>query len=182
MTHILRSAALLLCCTSMPVLSDPTPTYPMVVGVLEMSGQITAPACVLDTGSASQAVIMGAVSSNDFSGAGSDGAPVPFFLQLDNCETSTEQLARISLRGDIDAHNPQLLRTYSDSSAVAMGVGIAIFDASNHLLIPDGSDMSQARLQDGVTRIGFTARYRATLPEVSGGEANAIAWFTVNYQ
>ena len=167
---------------SLPAISDPVPWYPMVVGIIQMAGQITAPACQVDTGSASQIINMGAISNTDFDGPGSFARSVPFSLRLVQCSNDTRQLARVRVTGDLNPDNPDLLRTYSDSSAVAMGVGLGLFDADHHLLKPDTPQTAQVRIQDGSTRLNFTARYGQTQAQVTGGEADATAWFTVSYQ
>lgn len=149
-------------------------------GALRLRGALVAPACTVATESRNLTVDMGQIRSNQFHGAGSDALPVPFFIRLTDCTTVASQNVGITFWGQSNAVNPHILRITPHINA-AQGVGIALFTAKGESVYPNTTLPAVHTLHDGDNRLQFIAKYRATQPEVTGGIAEATAWFSLTY-
>lgn len=162
--------------------SEAQPTYPVYTGTLVMAGKVTAQTCSVDAGSAEQTIQMGTINNGDFDGAGSYSPSVPFHIRLLKCDTQIGKMALVGFDGETAPDDRQVLRVHGNDNVVAGGVGLTIFDADGKLMIPGRASLSRKTLRDGETQLDFSARYRATQSQVTGGEASAVAWFSVVYQ
>lgn len=150
-------------------------------GNMRFHGEIIAEACRVEAGSHNMSVIMGQVSSNRFHAVGEDTQPVPFDINLLDCSTAVSQRVSVAFHGIADGKNPELL-SVGEGDGVASGVAVAIFDDKNQLIPINGPVYSSTALPpDGPLSLHFVAKYRATGNTVTGGRANAEAWFSLTY-
>ncbi|WP_371822215.1 fimbrial protein [Serratia sp. JSRIV001] len=151
-------------------------------GNMRFQGEIIAEACRVEAGSHNMTVIMGQVSSNRFHAVGEDAGPTPFEINLLDCSTAVSQRVSVAFHGIADGKNPELL-SVGEGNGVASGVGVAIFDEKNQLIPVNGPVRSWTTLpNDGPLSVHFVAKYRATGHTVTGGAANAEAWFSLTYE
>ena len=150
-------------------------------GQVKLRGAITAPGCSVSTASRNQIVDMGIVRSNQFSGVGSYSPPVAFTLHLTGCTQAIYHTVGISFWGVTDGKDPQVLKT-GDGPGISAGVGLALFNAQDELLIPNTLPAHRQLIQVAETRLRFLARYRATSRQVTGGDASSMALFMLTYQ
>lgn len=150
-------------------------------GSVHFQGQVVNTACSVIAGSQEQVVHMGQVRSSQFTAAGDWVAPTAFQITLEDCDTSVSRHAGVLFGGESDAKDPQVFRAGYGAGA-AQGIGVGIFDAAGHLLVPDTAPPWYAPLQNGENVLSFIAKYRATEQHVQAGTADAQVWFTVVYQ
>lgn len=150
-------------------------------GQVKLRGAITAAGCSVSTGSANQIIDMGEVRSNQFSGVGSYSAPVPFSIALTGCSRAIYHTVGVSFWGVTDGKDPLVLRA-ADAADISPGVGLALFDYRDQLMVPNSPPEHAVYIRDGETRLQFLARYRATSRQVTGGAADTWAWFALTYQ
>lgn len=146
-----------------------------------MRGAITAAACSVAPVSSVQIIDMGQFRSNQFTEVGVYAPPVPFSIELNDCSTAVSETAAISFLGVADTKDPRVL-SIEDGVDTARGVGLAIFDHTGNLVMPNAQPHTLGLLREGAMSLRFIARYRATSRQVSGGRADAWTWFTVSYQ
>lgn len=150
-------------------------------GMVHLRGVITAPGCAVSIASQNQTVDMGTVRSNQFTGPGSYAPPVPFIVSLVGCSRAVYQHVGTSFWGVTDGKDPLVLQSGNGLDAVP-GVGLAIFDSHGELMVPNSAPRGFTQLNDGSVNLHFTARYRATAYQVTGGSADTWSWFTLTYQ
>lgn len=131
-------------------------------------------------------VMLGDYSVADFKGPGSTTADVPFSITLSDCEddsTGSTAHAHIYLEGtkgstSVDPANGIFSLS---TGATATGVGIQIRHQDSRVL-PLEQDVEIKKLDLGLTRMDFKARYIQTAPNVSPGLATGALNFTISYQ
>ena len=69
-----------------------------------------------------------------------------------------------------------------EGPGIASGIGIALFDSQGQQLPLNRPADRWISLYRGPTTLNFVAKYRATGRQVTGGAANAQAWFSLTYQ
>ncbi len=69
-----------------------------------------------------------------------------------------------------------------EGPGIATGIGVALFDKEDRLIPLNSPAGAWSRLYTGPTTLHFVAKYRATGHQVTGGAANAQAWFSLTYQ
>ncbi|MDI6539108.1 fimbrial protein [Pantoea ananatis] len=151
-------------------------------GQMRFQGQLYADACEVALGDRSLTVTMGTVSSNRFMRDGDDADPIPFDIHLMNCNTNVSHRVAIQFRGVADGKNPDVL-SVGEGPGIATNVGVALFDDQGNF-IPLNGMLPQAwqKIQAGPMIFHLLAKYRATGREVTGGAANAQAWFYLTYE
>lgn len=150
-------------------------------GNMRFQGVIIAESCRVETGDRQLTVQMGQISSNRFHATGEDTHPVPFDIHLEECNTAVSQRVGIAFHGVADGKNPDVL-SVGEGPGIASGIGIALFDKEGSLLPLNRPPISWSQLYAGPTTLHFVAKYRATGRQVTGGAANAQAWFSLTYQ
>ncbi|MDY1038707.1 fimbrial protein [Lelliottia sp. CFBP8978] len=150
-------------------------------GDVHFYGQVVHAACSVSADSRNQIVQMGQVRSNEFQNSGEWEDPVSFQIKLEDCSAMVSQSAGVIFTGQSDGKDPQVFRA-GDGAGAAQGIGIGIFDAAGHLLVPDSQPLWFAPLQDGESVLSYIAKYRATSTVVKAGDAGAQVWFNVVYQ
>lgn len=149
-------------------------------GIVHLKGQVTAGACAVGPDSLNKMVVMGQVRSNQFAGVGSWADPVPFTLHLIDCDTALSQQVGIVFTGVTDGKDP-LVFSVGRGAGVAEGVGIGLFDAADHQIVPNTRPQYFTTLTKGSVNIPLTAKYRATSDSVIPGVADAVVDFSLYY-
>lgn len=149
-------------------------------GSMHFQGNVIAEACRVEAGDQQMTVRMGQISSNKVYGVGSDAYPVSFTIHLQDCNTNVSQRIGVGFYGVADDKNPEVLSVESTSNS-ATGVGIGIFDEQNQLIRLNSPPLIYKSLKSGAMDLKFVAKYRATSRKVTGGIANAQAWFLLTY-
>lgn len=149
-------------------------------GVIHLQGEVAAGACAVSPDSQNKMVVMGTVRSNQFNGVGSWADPVPFRLQLVDCNTALSQQVGMMFSGVTDGKDP-LVFSVGRGPGVAEGVGIGLFDAEGQLIVPNTEPRSFTLLNAGTVEIPLTAKYRATGHDIVPGEASTVVYFSLFY-
>lgn len=150
-------------------------------GNMRFQGVIIAESCRVEAGDRQMTVQMGQISSNRFHAPGEDINPVSFDIHLQECSTAVSQRVGVAFHGVADGKNPNVL-SVGEGPGIASGIGIALFDKEGSQLPLNGPPASWTRLYSGPTTLHFVAKYRSTGRQVTGGVANAQAWFSLTYQ
>lgn len=124
-------------------------------------------------------VPMGNVQRSKFSGPGYEGDPVPFSIPLD-CDANTRVNFKLDATADSSGAPGVMALNSSALGTAASGVGIKLTRSGAPLafgtVIPAGTVTSAGRFS-----IPLVARYYQTAPNVTAGQANATATFTMTY-
>ncbi|EOZ1942978.1 fimbrial protein, partial [Shigella dysenteriae] len=110
-----------------------------------------------------------------------DSAPVPFVIHLRECSTVVSERVGVAFHGVADGKNPDVL-SVGEGPGIATNIGVALFDDEGNLVPINRPPVNWKRLYSGSTSLHFIAKYRATGRWVTGGIANAQAWFSLTYQ
>ena len=138
-------------------------------GNMRFQGIVIAESCRVEAGDQQMTVKMGQISSNRFHSAGEDTNPVPFDIHLQECSTAVSQRVGVAFHGVADGKNPDVL-------------SVALFDKTGSQIPLNAPAGAWAQLHTGPTTLHFVAKYRSTGSQVTGGAANAQAWFSLTYQ
>lgn len=154
-------------------------------GTVHFTGQIVNAACAVSAGSSNQTVNMGQYRTANFKAVGDRTGSVPFKIQIQDCDTSVATQASVAFSGTAESSDANVLAVSNISggaSGSASGVGIEISDHTGKVLTPNGSVYSTAQtLNDGVNVMNFTARYKSIAANVTPGQADSDATFTMQY-
>lgn len=150
-------------------------------GNVHFYGAVVNGACVIDTQSIDQSVMMGQVRTSTFTATGSWAEPIVFWIKLQNCDAFTSESASVAFNGLADIKDPQVFQAGFGTGA-AKGVGIGIFDRKGNPVAPDTQPLAKMPLIAGENALLFTARYRSVSTPVTAGDASATVTFSVTYQ
>ncbi|HIE9359441.1 TPA: fimbrial protein [Klebsiella quasipneumoniae subsp. similipneumoniae] len=150
-------------------------------GTMRFRGQIFAETCRVVSESQQLTIHMGTISSNRFHSLGDDANPVPFDIHLRDCDAIVSKHIGIAFKGVADSKNPDVL-SVGEGPDVATGIGVVIFNEANKLIPLNGDASNWKRINSGPIAFHLVAKYRATSRQVTGGVANAQAWFSLTYQ
>lgn len=150
-------------------------------GSMRFQGLIMASSCHVEAGDRQMTVNLGQISSNRFHAVGEDSNPIPFAIHLQDCSTAVSQHVGVTFHGVADGKNPDVL-SVGEGPGIASGIGIALFDSQGQQLPLNRPAERWISLYRGPTTLNFVAKYRATGRQVTGGAANAQAWFSLTYQ
>lgn len=140
------------------------------------NGEIVESTCALASGSKNQVVSLGSVSANAFSAVGDTSMAKEFTINLTDCNLDNATAASVTFSGDTATDNTLNVTGGAD------GVGIQILQNGTPLVL-DGSTASVAQdLEEGSNTMNFAARYISLDSDVTAGQANATASFTLNYE
>lgn len=147
-------------------------------GKVNFNGFVTDTTCIVDTKSLDLTVEMDGVSKSSLASAGSTTGAKGFTLVLSSCP-ATVTSAKVRFDGtQIPGNNSLLALTAGPDTA--KDVGIQISDANDNI-INLHQDSAAYTLTTGVNNLDFTAEYYAISDEVTAGDANAVADFTIIY-
>ncbi|WP_449567267.1 fimbrial protein [Lelliottia nimipressuralis] len=147
-------------------------------GTINFTGAIIDSPCSITSDSATQEVDLGKIANVALADGGSS-TPVPFHIQLKNCDVSVgKNSVQTTFGGAVDAGNPELLGI----TGSAKGAGIAITDGSG-TLITLGTPSDAQKLMDGENTLAFSAYLQADSESASitPGEFSSVAQFSLSY-
>ncbi|WP_196319676.1 fimbrial protein [Burkholderia cepacia] len=164
-----------LACALLPCWADTAPYN------LHITGTVIPTSC--DVINQSINVPMGEVGTWIFQSVGATSPQQKFQINLDNC-TGNVTGASVTFTGNKDGSDPSLL-ALSDTTAVGSGnmatnVAVQILDSTGKPLALYAPAAQSIR--PGSNALKFSLRYKATNLPVTGGNANAVMYFDVNYQ
>lgn len=147
---------------------------------MRFQGLIMASSCHVEAGDRQMTVNLGQISSNRFHAVGEDSNPIPFAIHLQDCSTAVSQHVGVTFLAWLMEKTPTCCRWVK--------VGDRQWDRYCAIRQP-GPAAPLNRPTDrwislyrGRTTLNFVAKYRATGRQVTGGAANAQAWFSLTYQ
>ncbi|TQI78141.1 major type 1 subunit fimbrin (pilin) [Serratia fonticola] len=144
---------------------------------INVSGNIMASGCTLDSESELIKVDMHEVNRTQFSMSEIKTPEVPFKIQLRDCAASVTG-ATVTFSGQLDADNNQLLGI---SSGDAKGVAIKLMDEDKTIIPMNVSSKNFPITGGNDAELQFYAQYVPTGRLVTPGDANAIATYTVSF-
>lgn len=150
-------------------------------GNMRFHGEVIAESCRVEMGDQQMAINMGQISSNRFHSTGEDASPVSFDIHLQDCSIAVSKHVGIAFYGVADGKNPDVI-SVGEGPGIASGIGVALFDTDDRLIPLNKPPQSWTRLYTGPVTLHLVAKYRATGHSVTGGKANAQAWFSLTYQ
>jgi fimbrial protein len=153
-------------------------------GKVHMQGTLVNGACAVARESQDMTVQMGQYRSSLFSGVGSY-APVsiPFAIRLVGCLREVSEHVGIAFQGATPVEDPQvfLAATSVNGNDASSGVGLALFDSQQQLIIPNSLPGYFAPIKTEEMTLSFTARYRSVTEDLSPGHLKTDVWFTLVY-
>lgn len=149
-------------------------------GVVSISGTIQDNTCEISSDSQDKVVYMGAVPVKEFTIAGTRSNAIPFNINLKNCGPAASEVS-ITFVGEENSINTDYFSIDSGEGS-SKGIALAIYDDKDILIAPNEESTGYLinPKQDSVELV-FSARYVSVSNEVSGGAANVIATFVLNY-
>ncbi|HEY1843355.1 MAG TPA: type 1 fimbrial protein subunit FimI [Buttiauxella sp.] len=153
-------------------------------GKVHMRGSLVNGACAVAPESEEMTVQMGQYRSSLFKGVGSY-APIsiPFAIRLTNCLADVSDHVGIAFQGATPAEDPQvfLASTSENGNDASTGIGLALFDSEQQLIIPNTEPGYFAPIKTQEMTLHFTARYRSVTERVLPGNIHSQVWFTLVY-
>lgn len=153
-------------------------------GTVHFTGELVNAACAVSTASANQTVELGQYRTASLAAVGEKTTPVPFKIQLVDCDPTVQATAAVAFYGQTSDANPELLAVSAGgtNATAAQNVGIEVADDKSKILGFGGDDFSTPKaLLEGNNDLNFSARYVAT-GVATPGTANADATFVVKYE
>ncbi len=150
-------------------------------GMLRFQGEVLSDTCTINDGDRFLTIPMGRISTSEFEKPGDYAEGVSFDIKFKHCNKNVSRNMAVVFRGVSDVRNADLL-AIEDRENAAKGIAIALFDDEGNF-IPLNSGQVPVRPDiSGPYTLHLVAKYRATQTAVTGGYANAQAWFTFVYQ
>ncbi|WP_312974575.1 fimbrial protein [Atlantibacter sp.] len=149
-------------------------------GTVKFEGSIVDAPCSISEDTNDQTVDLGEVSNVALKNGGSS-VPTPFYVKLEQCDTSalTKKTVTTTFTGAASAGNPDLLGI----TGTAKGASIAITDGSG-TVVKLGTATAAQVLADGENTLAFSAYLQGdnTTAPIVPGSFTSIANFTLAYQ
>jgi len=150
-------------------------------GEVKFTGSIIDAPCSIDGASGDQTVVLGQIAAHQME-KGGKSTPVPFYIQLHDCDTTTAKNATVTFTG---AANPD--STLSDTFATvgqAKNVGVAVTGPDGQVIKPNDKS-GKIALVDGDNKLAFSAYVQGST--TSGavalpGAFSATTKFMMDYQ
>lgn len=153
-------------------------------GKLHMQGALVNSACSVASESQNMTVQMGQYRNTDFKDIG-NYAPVsiPFVIRLNDCQTDVSHNVGITFQGMTPVEDPQvfLATTHMSGHDYSTGIGLALFDGAQQLIIPNSLPVFFLPLSTQEITFHFTARYRAVSERLTPGNIKTDVWFVLVY-
>lgn len=125
-------------------------------------------------------VPMGTVNRTRFKGVGSTAGNTSFSIGM-NCDTAISPTVTFSGTPDNNAPETVLALNNLGSGATATGVGVQMTYQGIPVMLNSAISLGKTTAA-GIVTMTLNARYYQTTPIITGGEANATAYFTVKYE
>lgn len=168
------------------VAATPAMAHRVVVdgGKVHMKGELVNGACAVAPESQNLRVDMGQYRTNAFTGVGSfSTVNVPFTLRLVDCSADVSQTVGVMFQGITPAEDPQVFLATSGpgENPSSSGVGLAIFDPQQQLIIPNVPANYGLPITTSDLAFHFSARYRAVSEHLVPGNIQTDVWFALIY-
>lgn len=145
---------------------------------LQMTGNIYANTCVVDSESKNLTVDLGQAASGEFKDVGDTGQWKEFSLKVSHCPASL-MLANAFFYGQADGTHP----TKFANSGSAKGLALELADRTDNILIaPQASFNVLINPSDHTAEFPLAARYYATSMPVTAGTFSSVVQVTFTYQ
>lgn len=145
---------------------------------IQMTGNIYANTCIIDSASRNLTVDLGQAASGDFKDVGDTGAWKDFSLSVSHCPPSLA-LATAYFYGQSDSTHP----TKFANIGSAKGLALELADRQDNILIaPQASFNAVINQNDHTATFPLAARYYATSMPVSAGTFSSVVQVTFTYQ
>lgn len=150
-------------------------------GMLQFQGEIFSGTCTVNDSDMFLTIPMGQISSNKFKQAGDVADAVVFDIKFSYCNKNVTRNMAVVFHGNSDVSNPDLL-ALDGRDSTAKGIAIALYDKDGKFIPLNTGQIPVRPKADGPYTLHLVAKYRSTQNNVSGGYANAQAWFTLVYE
>ena len=153
-------------------------------GHVKMRGELVSSACAVTQESQDLRVEMGQYRSDNFTRVGSfSTVTVPFTLRLNECRKDVARLVGISFQGEISPQDSNVFSVTERGSGTSgeSGLGLAIFDPKQQLVIPNTLPNYYFPISDGEMALHFSARYRVISLPLMPGDLSTYVIFTLIY-
>ncbi len=147
-------------------------------GRVTFTGSIIEAACSVNPDSSDQEVDLGQIAASQLAGNGSS-TPRNFEILLENCALDTDKANTVTVTfggSAADSTNKLLGIT-----GTASGAGVAVTDGSG-TQITLGQATAARELLEGSNTLNFSAYLQGISDEISTGEFQSVADFTLAYQ
>lgn len=145
---------------------------------IQMTGNIYANTCIIDSASRNLTVDLGQAASGDFKDVGDTGQWKDFSLSVSHCPPSLA-LATAYFYGQADSTHP----TKFANIGSAKGLALELADRQDNILIaPQASFNAVINQNDHTATFPLAARYYATSMPVSAGTFSSVVQVTFTYQ
>lgn len=145
---------------------------------LQMTGNIYANTCAVDSASQNLTVDLGQDSASNFRNIGDTGEWKDFDLTLSQCP-ATLTLVTAQFKGQADGSHP----TKFANTGTAGGLALELADRQDKILIaPQASFSVSVNQSDHTADFPLSARYYATREPVTAGTFSATVQVTFTYQ
>ncbi|EML0566229.1 hypothetical protein SR70_06575 [Klebsiella aerogenes] len=147
-------------------------------GQLNFTGEITDQVCSVATDGNN--IDLGKISNKAFNGVGDYAGNSRFSIKLSDCPDSIKSV-KVKFDGNPDNGNPEIIAlTKGKKSATGLGVQITDIDSG---VVSLGVPTRDFNIKPGstVNQLDFSARYISTAQDITPGQANATASFTITY-
>lgn len=147
-------------------------------GTVTFEGSIIEAACGIAPESTDQTVNLGQVAVAQLNGGGTS-RPVPFSIELVDCDTSVNKTASVTFTGGIDPNIADALAI----QGTAAGAGVQITGVTGQVVKLDGSaPAGSITLQDSDNTLMFSAYLKGGTAAATPGAFTALANFTMSYE
>lgn len=145
---------------------------------MQITGNIFANTCAVDSASKNLTVDLGQAETGTFKDVGDTGEWKDFELKVTNCP-STLMLANAFFYGQADSAHP----TKFANTGSAKGLALELGDRQDNILIaPQASFNVAINQNDHTATFPLAARYYATSMPVSAGTFSSVVQVTFTYQ
>lgn len=150
-------------------------------GKLTFKGSIIDAPCSIDAESLDQTIQLGAISKNQLA-SGGKSKPVPFNIQLHDCDAATADKASISFNG-IAGDSAAGLSSSFAVTGQGSGVGVVIADLGGKVIKPDTPTTLPA-MNSGDNELVFQAYVQGSSASdaVTPGNFVSVANFMMTYE
>ncbi|CAI2159914.1 MULTISPECIES: fimbrial protein [Serratia] len=147
-------------------------------GRVTFTGSIIEAACSVNPESSDQEVDLGQIAASQLADGGSS-TPRNFEILLENCALDADKANTVTVTfgGSAADSSNQLLGI----TGTASGAGVAVTDGSGNL-ITLGQATGARELIEGSNTLNFSAYLQGISTEISTGEFQSVADFTLAYQ
>lgn len=145
---------------------------------VQMTGNIYANTCIVDSASKNLTVDLGQAASSQFKDVGDTGEWKTFSLTVTHCPR-TVTLANAYFYGQADSAHP----TKFANTGSAKGLALELADRQDNILIaPQASFNVLVNQNDHTATFPLSARYYATSMPISAGTFSSVVSVTFTYQ